>query len=241
MVRGGIKMRINDIEKLTYDKAKEIALEEIQIKGHDCIFAELGEYFGYSVLVFKNGKHIYYADDYELHHKNIVKEKEKEVLKDYYITFLNNKLFTDEELLEEVKSYDEYRRKEYYLRNYWIMQYDRLSVFVVSDEAKREFDEKRELFPFYNPICFCFVSDEKIVQLANKYFSHINLEYIKLKDNIEEFRKMIAYELSNHEACVTCRYDETLDSLGLKFEDLTKAQQKVVIQELKKEINRYGY
>ena len=121
------------------------------------------------------------------------------------------------------------------------MQYDRLSVFVVSEEAKKEFDEKRELFPFYNPICFCFVNDGKIVQSANKYFSHINSEYIKLKDNIDEFRKMIAYELSNHEACVTCRYDETLDSLGLKFEDLTKAQQKVVIQELKKEINRYDY
>ena len=145
-------MLINDIEKLTYDKAKEIALEEIQIKGHDCIFAELGEYFGYSVLVFKNGKHIYYANDYELYHKAIVKGRGKSELKTCYIASLNNKLFTDEELLGKIESYDEYRRKEHFLRNYWIMRYEALSIFAVGDKAKREFDEKRKLFPFYNPI-----------------------------------------------------------------------------------------
>lgn len=47
-------MTITDIESLTYEQAKEIAIEMIMIKDHDCFFADLGENFGYSVLVFKN-------------------------------------------------------------------------------------------------------------------------------------------------------------------------------------------
>lgn len=46
-------MTITDIESLTYEQAKEIAIEMIMIKDHDCFFADLGENFGYSVLVFK--------------------------------------------------------------------------------------------------------------------------------------------------------------------------------------------
>ena len=68
-------MTITDIESLTYEQAKEIAIEMIMIKDHDCFFADLGENFGYSVLVFKNGRHIYFANDYELHHGYMVKGK----------------------------------------------------------------------------------------------------------------------------------------------------------------------
>ena len=60
-------MTITDIESLTYEQAKEIAIEMIMIKDHDCFFADLGENFGYYVLVVKNGRHIYFANDYELH------------------------------------------------------------------------------------------------------------------------------------------------------------------------------
>lgn len=234
-------MFIKDIEKLTYDKAKEICLEEMKIKEHDCIFSDLGDSFGYSVLIFKNGKHIYYANDYELHHSKLIREKGRMGLRDFYITELNKKLFTDDELLEDVKSYNEYLKKDNFLRSYWIMRYDRLSAFVVSNEDRLNFDDKKELFPFYNPVCYCYVKNEDIVETSIKYLHHLEKAFNELKNNVDEFRKMIAYELSNHEACVTCSYDETLSSLGLKFEDLSNAQQRIVIQELKKEINRYDY
>ena len=104
-------MTITDIESLTYEQAKEIAIEMIMIKDHDCFFADLGENFGYSVLVFKNGRHIYFANDYELHHGYMVKTEGKESLKEWYIETLSRKLFTDKELLEPVKNRFVYLKK----------------------------------------------------------------------------------------------------------------------------------
>ena len=44
---------IYDIENLTYDNAKELAIETLNIKGHDCFLVDFGGYFGYSILVYK--------------------------------------------------------------------------------------------------------------------------------------------------------------------------------------------
>ena len=137
-----------DIENLTYDQAKEMAIETLNIKGHDCLLVDFGGYFGYSILVYKNKKHIYFADDYELHNKWLVKEKGKEALKEYYIKKLNEILFTEDELLKPVNDYDEYKRKDHFLRNYWIMRYDYLSIFGIGDEAQREFDKQKKFYPF---------------------------------------------------------------------------------------------
>ena len=84
-------MNITEIENLTYDEVQNIALDHMTIKDHDCFFVDLGKYFGYSVLIFKNKKHIYYANDYQLHHPatNIQELKEK------YIKHLNESLFLD--------------------------------------------------------------------------------------------------------------------------------------------------
>ena len=74
-------MTIEKIQKLTITEARKIALEIMEIKEHKCIFVDFNDNrFGYSVLVFKNGKHIYYANDYELHHGYTVKEQGKEGL-----------------------------------------------------------------------------------------------------------------------------------------------------------------
>lgn len=47
---------------------------------------------------------------------------------------------------------------------------------------------------------------------------------------------MISRELSNHEACYTGDYTDALNALGLIFENLTRTQQKIVKEELKKQI-----
>lgn len=62
------KLTITDIEKLTENQVKEIADETMVIKEHNIYFVDLEGYYGYSCLVFKNGHHIHYANDYELHH-----------------------------------------------------------------------------------------------------------------------------------------------------------------------------
>lgn len=232
-------MTIREIEKITFAQAKSMAIENVKIKEHDCFFVELGEYFGYSVLVFKNGRHIHYANDYELHHSLTVEKKGKEGLKQYYIKLLNKKLFTDSELLEPIGSYEEYNRKDYFLRNFWIMRYDYISAFAISDKAQNAIEEGKKTHPYFNPMSFCYVANKEIIYQESKYFEHLQKEYEKLSNDLDSFREIIATELANHEACLTCDYEEALSAIGLKFDDLLIDKQNIVKVELKKQIDNY--
>ena len=230
---------ITSIENITYEEAKEKALEIMTIKDHDCFFVDFGGAFGYSVLVFKNAMHIHYANDYELHHGYFVKEQGKEALRQYYIDAMNDKLFTDAELLQGITSYDEYKRKNYFLRNYWIMQFDSLSIFGIGDKAQKEFDKAKPNFPFYNPISFCYVADEGIVEKSKKFSEYLEKAYAELKTDDAAFRDMVSRELANHEACITCDYTEALGALGMVFDELTETRQHIVKQELSRQIQEY--
>lgn len=116
----------------------------MEIKEHKCFFVDFGGCFSYSILVFKDKKHIHYADDFELHHHYIVKKSGKEALKKWYIESLNKKLYTKKELLESIKTYDEYKQKDYFLRNYYIMRYDHISIFGIGEEAKKDFKKSKK-------------------------------------------------------------------------------------------------
>jgi hypothetical protein len=233
-------LAINDIESLTFNEAAEIALDYINIKDHDILFVDFGGYFGYSALVFKNEKHIYYANEYELHHKYLVKEQGKSALKDHYCKELNKKLFTEVELMSVVKSYDDYTTKSYYLRNYWIMQFDRLSCFGIGKQWEKEFEEKNKIYKYFCPACFCYVKNNEIVKRANKILEHLQGEFDKIKSSDEVFREMISTELVNHEACITCDYEPALAALNMSIKDLTENQIKIMQEELHKQIEYYN-
>ena len=232
---------IREIENLTYDEAAEIALEKLNIKGHDCFLVDFGGYFDYSILVFHSGKHIHYANDYELHHHYLVKESGREALREYYTNEMERKLFTDEELMGPISSYDEYRRKNDFLRNYWIMRYDYKTSFFIGSDKEREkyYNDMIKQFPYYNPVSFCYVADKNIIAQEQEYLEHIQEEYEKLKDNDDAFREMVSRELANHEACITCDYTDALDALGLSFEKLTDEKQKIVKEELRRQVENY--
>lgn len=232
---------IQEIENLTYDEAAEMALEKLDIKGHGCFLVDFGGYFGYSILVFHSGKHIHYANDYELHHHHLVKESGREALRAYYINEMERKLFTDEELLGPIGSYDEYRRKNDFLRNYWIMRYDYKTSFFIGTDKEREayYNDMIKQFPYYNPVSFCYVADKNIITQEQEYMKHIQEEYEKLQENDNAFREMVSRELANHEACITCDYTEALSSLGITFDSLSTDRQKIVKEELRKQIESY--
>ena len=232
-------MTIREIEKLTFAQAKSIAIETVKIKEHDCFFVELGEHFGYSVLVFKNGRHIYHANDYELLHSYTVEKNGKEGIWQNYIKSLNKKLFTDSELLEPIGSYEEYNRKDYFLRNLWIMRYDYISAFAITEEDQNAIEEGKKSHPFFNSMSFCYVANKEIIDEESKYFEHLQKEYEKLSNDLDSFREIIATELANHEACLTCDYKEALSAIGLKFDDLPIDKQNIVKVELKKQIDNY--
>lgn len=235
------KMNIKEIESLTLEEAKNIALENLTIKDHDCFFVDFEGYFGYSILVFKNGKHIYHANDYELHHHWLMKEKGRDALREHYIREMNEKLFTDAEMMEEPSSYDEYEKKNHFLRNYHIMRYEHETIFFIGTDAERE-ERQRKIekdYPYYNSISFRYVSDPEIIDTQKKYLKILQNAYKHLQNNLEVFREMVRKELANHEACITCDYTDALDALGLTFEELTEEKQKIVREELKRQIESY--
>ena len=226
------------IENITFAQAMDIAEEVKTIKNYTVVFADLKKHmssdFGYSALVFKNEKHIHYADEYELHWQYYSREYGKELLKQHLAEILNNKLYTDEELMGEINNYAEYKLKSYFLRNYWIMQYDHISIF-----NKEEMENKGEN-AIYNPISFCYVYDISIIEEQKKLLENIEREYKKLTENDDTFRQMVRTELCNHEACITGDYTEALSALGFKYENLTEHRQKIVDEELREQIFKYN-
>ena len=64
-----MEYNIQTIEAMTETDTALMALEKLNIKGHTIYLVDFGGYFGYSCLVFLNGHHIHYANDYALHHK----------------------------------------------------------------------------------------------------------------------------------------------------------------------------
>lgn len=191
-------LSIKEIEALTLAEVMEMKNEHVVINEHDIYFVDFGGYFGYSALVFKDGAHIYYANDYELHHKG----RSKEELKAWYMETLPNKVFTDEDLAV-VKNYTDYERKDYFLRNYYIQRIPYETAFHIyhNEREEKEFAEKVK-DKYYNPISFCYV-DQKY-----KGFCERQKELLeKLKaakeassnDNFEYWKEAFLYEMFNHE------------------------------------------
>lgn len=235
------EMNIKEIESLTLEEVKNNALEYMEIKEHDCFFVDFNGYFGYSILVFKDGKHIYHANDYELHHRHLVKENGRDALRAYYIKEMNEKLYTDAEMMEEPTSYNEYEKKNHFLRNYYIMRYDYESIFFIGTDAEREARQRKieKNYPYYNPVSFCYVAEPEIINIQKKYLEILQNAYERLQNDLGVFREMIRKELANHEACITYDYTDTLNALGIKFEELTEEKQKIVKEELKRQIENY--
>ena len=217
---------IYEIEALTQYEAEQSKTEKHVIKGHECYLIDLGGYFGYSCLVFKSGHHIYYVNDYELHHQG----KTRDELTEIYLDKMNNKLFTEAELMEPVKTYNEYTHKSYYVRNYWVMQFDHVSSFYIGEPDERQ--KKAHNTMIFCPVCFCYVNDLETVKNANKFINNIESTYREAMKNKEIFRNMISYELANHEAGITCSAEDALTSLNLDYNSLTAAQKKIVNDEL---------
>jgi len=189
---------IRAIEAITDAEAFMMQEDYAEINGHDVYFVDFGGYFGFSALVFKDGAHIYYANDYQLHHTG----KSKEELKAWYMETLPNKIFDDKDM-ETVKDYTDYEKKEYFLRNYYIQRipYETAFHIVHNDEEEKAFDRKVKNMQ-YNPLSFCYV-DKKYEDVVKKQAEL----YMKLKtakdnistDNFDYWKDAFLKEMFNHE------------------------------------------
>lgn len=205
-------MTIYEIEKLTEAQANEMKLETLVIKGHQIYLIDLGGAFGYSALVFKNGKHIHYANEYELHHQG----KARDDLRKWYINALNHKLFTEDEIREEIKNYDEFQAKRNYLTNYYNMQTDYVSAFCICNNEKEEKAFKRKIKGLhYNPVSFCYMSDKDFITHQMELMAWLMCRKAELNDNYEYYKNAFVKEMFNHEYAINLQADyDTLGAFG---------------------------
>ena len=208
----GESVTIKEIENLDEQTAKEIAEEAIEIKGHQVYFVDFDGYFGYSALVFCNGHHIHYANDYELHHQG----KTHEELKAWYIEGLNNKLYTEEELSEPIKNYSDYELKRYFLQNYYGMREDYISAFCIAPTEKEEQAFKKSVKNmFYNPVCFAYYKNEEFVKKCVQLHVALTKAKSDTLDNFDYWKDAILTEMFNHEYGINWQADfDTLSAFG---------------------------
>ena len=233
---------IGEIDSVTETEAKEMAEEVMEIKEHNIYFVDFGGYFGYSCMVFKNNHHIHYANDYQSHHHNVTKEK----LKKIYVESLNNKLYTEAEIAEPLKDYDEYSLKSYFLHNYYGMRMDYVSIFRITktEEEKASYEKEIEGM-IYNPVAFAYMSDPDFVKHHVELLELLEQAKEKMSDNYEYYKKAFLYEMYNHEYGINWEADhatlsafgniqyhgDSTDALQLYFDELnfTEVQRKAYL------------
>lgn len=194
---------IRDIEALTEAQAEEMAIEATEIKGHQIYFVDFGGYFGYSVLAFADGHYIKYANDYELHHKGMSRDK----LRDFYFRSLGNKLFTDEEL-GAVTSYEDKKAKEYYIRNYYGMRRDHISMFFCGPDEEREKLRKKTETMIFSSVFMAYYDkkDADFVKSGKELLAMLEKAEPQ-NDNAEYWKGAFLREMFNHEYGINWQAD----------------------------------
>jgi len=204
-------MSITKIEGMKESQAKEMSIETMNVKGYNVYFVKFDDAFGYSALVFKNDHHIYYANDYELHHTG----KSQPELRELYIKALNHKLYTDEELQEPIKDYNDLEAKRYFLHNYYPMQVDSISYFFIGSDEEREKIRKKVSKMIDNKIGFCYnyERDRDFVKHLYALYAGLNKRERELKDNFDYYKSAFLYEMKNHEYGIN-HYQANYDTLS---------------------------
>ena len=194
---------IRNIEELTEEQAAAMAVETATIKGHQVYFVDFGGYFGYSALVFADGHHIKYANDYELHHK----DKSRDELREFYLDSLSKKLFTAEEM-ETVNDYQDKQAKEYYVRNYYGLRQDHVSMFFCGPDEEREKLRKKTENMIFSPVFFAYYDkkDANFVRRGEELLSMLKKAEPK-KDNAEYWKSAFLREMFNHEYGINWQAD----------------------------------
>ena len=218
---------IDQIQGITEPEAQEMALDAMEIKGHHVYFVDFGGYFKYSALVFADGMHIYYANEYELHHEYA--KLDHEGLKAKYIDCLSGKLFTEDEITAPIADYGEYQRREYFLHNYYGMRREHTSCFFIQANAKQreEYNRGRAKHPHLNPVCFAYYADKPFVQRCVALHVALQKAWRERENDFEVMKKAFIREMYDHEYCINYQADfDTLSAFGnieWKHGDYTEA------------------
>ena len=204
---------VTPVDDITEVEAREYAEDMAIIKDYTVYFAETR--LGFTALVYKNGHHVRYADQYEIHF-NYIKDRTHELLKIKYIDILGHKLFTDEEIAEPLKSYDDYTAKEYFLRNYHCMQVDYVSIFFINRGKEDEDRWKKSIKGLHrNPVSFCYMADKDFIKHEVELMSILEKRKSEVAENFEYQKSAFLHEMYNHEYGINWEADyDTLSAFG---------------------------
>ena len=227
------KLTYDEISALSQEDAAGIAIETMEVKGYDVYFIDFGSLRGYSYLVYKNGHQI--TDDFGHLHTYILKGKGLAGLRQWYIDTLNTKLFTEEEIAEPLKSYDDYQQKSYFLHNYYAEQEDYISMFFIGSDKEREERRKKTENMIFNRVGFCYM-DKSLKSFVDKHvelMDKLNAQKDNVADNYEYQKSAFLYEMYNHEYAInhqadwdvlsvfgTVSYEDTMSDINKCFDAL---------------------
>ena len=112
-----------------------------------------------------------------------------EELKEWYISAANNILFTEEELAGPIRNYEEYTRKDYFVRNYLPLCFDHMSIFAYCATEEAELKKR----PYYCPPAFSW--------FRNKEGAFETLEHRKnqMRNDFAYNKDAFYREMANHE------------------------------------------
>lgn len=198
-------MTIYEIEALTQKQAEKMALSKKTIKEHEVYFVNTDDYFGYSALVFKNGRMIKYANLYQLHYPS----KKPEELEAYFTEMLEHMLFTCDEF-DTVSDYDDYSKKDYFLRNYMIEQIPHVSIFqFFKDEKEKKAHMRKIKNMIYDNISFCYVEKEYLSFIERQQELSQRLEAARKEHetDYDYLYKAFLKEMYNHEYAINWQGD----------------------------------
>lgn len=195
---------IREIEALTQKSAAAIAEEQLEIKDHNVYLVDLGGYFGYSALVYAEGMHIYYANDYALHHPN----RSKEDLRAFYVSSLGSKLFTETELSAPTTDPDEISRRRYYVMNYYSMRRPYISGFqIMHNDAEVRAYKRKIAGMTLNPISYAYYSDSAFVSKCIALYHAVERAAESNADNFDYWKRSFLSEMINHEYAINWQAD----------------------------------
>jgi len=199
-------MTISQIEALTYEEVQQMTNDMQVINGHEVYFVDLGEYFKFSALVFRDKHHLYYADDYELHHAYMSREE----LRKWYLDTMQAKLFSDDMLLAPLSDYDEREKRINYLNNYYpLLCDDKVSAFNIfhDDSEREEFRKKVENMYYCGCIGFFYTSNPAFVRRVEKLYSGVIKASEQASNSRDYWVNAFKYEMYNHEYAINYQGD----------------------------------
>lgn len=186
---------IKDIESMSEANLADMAEEVETIKGHTVYFVDFGGYFGFSACVCAEGQHIYYANDYELHHRG----KSRDELREIYRWKLTGMLFTESELAT-VSSYDDKSVKEYFLRNLYAMRRPYVSMFHIGAAP----DTSGMIF---SPVFMAYYNDADFVKHGAELLRTLTEAEHKSAESFDYWKSAFLYEMFNHEYGINWQAD----------------------------------